>query len=394
MTLRDATHDRYLAAGLSASVLVGVATLLASAQTPGRLATTPAALRAAPVFYHGKQIAVLGSFTQERELVKLEPMPAGTPAPGGDLSSRGIYVYWRERPSRSTGEVRGEFWDLGRLNEGDPRFSSYDFRSLIDTVMQGRWPGRDQLFVIIGASAIEAVLPDAPTLRAIALAPERYENRSVTVSGRFRGRNLYADVAAPLPTPTKWDFVLQSADAAMWISGMRPRGKGFELDPSARVDTGRWVQVGGTVRREGSRTWIEARDIDLAAPPEETPIEIVVPPTPKEPPPAVVFSAPVPDETDVETGVTVRIQFSRDMDGRTLKDRIRVSYHPPPQTASPPPAPPPWTFGYNVGSRGIEIKFGKPLERFQTVKVELLDGIKAIDGEPLAPWTLTFSTGR
>jgi hypothetical protein len=290
--------------------------------------------------------------------------------------------------------VRGEFWDLGRLTEGDTRFASYDFRPLLEAVNQGRWPGRDQVFVLLGASLLEPVLPDTPTLRTIALAPERYENRSVSVSGRFRGRNLYADVAAPLPTPTKWDFVVQSADAAMWISGLRPRGKGFELDPNARVDTGRWVQVAGTVRREGSRAWIEAREIELSAPPEATAVEIATPAAAKEPPPTVVFSTPVPDETDVDATVIIRIQFSRDMDSRSFKDRIRVSYQGPVPPGAPTPEPPTWAFNYVVGNRGIELKFAKPFERFQTVKVELQDGIKAIDGEPLAPWTLTFSTGR
>ena len=104
---------------------------------------------------------------------------------------------------------------------------------------QGRWPPRDQVFVIINASLIEATLPETPRLRAIALAPERYENRSATVSGRFRGRNLLGDIATPLPMPGKWDFVVQSADAAVWMSALRPRGRGFELDPSARVDTSR-----------------------------------------------------------------------------------------------------------------------------------------------------------
>ena len=62
------------------------------------------------------------------------------------------------------------------------------------------------------------------------------------------------------------------------------------------------------------------------------------------------------------------------MDARSFKDRIRVTYQPPPQAATPPPAPPTFAFNYNVGTRGIELKFTKPLERFQTVKVELLDG--------------------
>jgi hypothetical protein len=371
--------------------LVVLATSYGLAQTPNRVATTPASLRSAPVFFHGKRVAVLGSVVEQRDLFRLDP-PASPGGPPSESSGRAIYVYWRERPTRTSGEVRGEFWDLGRINEGDSRFSSYDFGPLLEATTQGRWPGRDQVFVILGASLVEATLPDTPTLRAIVMAPERYENRGVSISGRFRGRNLHADLPAPLPTPTKWDFVVQSADASLWISGLRPKGRGFELDPSARVDTGRWLQIAGTVRRDGSRVWIEAREIELSSPPEETQVEVDVPVVPKEPPPTVVFSAPVPDEADVEIGVIVRIQFSRDMDARSFKDHVRVSYAPPAQGQAP--SPPIWSLNYNVGSRGIELKFVKPLERFQSVKVELLEGVKAIDGEPMQPWALTFSTGR
>jgi hypothetical protein len=368
----------------------------ASAQTSTRVATTADALRAAPVFYHGKPIALLGSTVEERSLVRLAPLASGTDTPAApDGFGRAIYVYWKERPTRTSGEIRGEFWDLGRLTEGDTRFTSYDFRALLEATTQGRWPGRDQIFVLIGATMVESVLPDTPTLRAVVLAPERYENRSVSISGRFRGRNLHADIAAPVPTPTKWDFVIQSADASVWVSGLRPRGSGFELDPNARMDTGRWLQVGGTLRRENSRVWIEAREIALSAPPEEKTVSVEVPVTPPEPPPRVVFSAPVPDEPDVEPTVLVRIQFSRDMDARSFKDRVRVSYVSKSGAAQPQAlAAPIWSFSYNVGSRGLELKFAKPLAPFQTVRVELLEGIAATGGEPLPPWTLTFSTGR
>jgi hypothetical protein len=379
----------------SVSALVVCATARTPAQAPGRMATTAAALRASPVFFHGKQIAVLGSVAESRGLYRLEPQgTAATTEAAPDLASKSIYVYWRDRPARSDGEIRGEFWDLGRITEGDNRFSSVDFRPLLETLTEGRWPGRDRVFLILNASIIETTLPQTATLRAIALAPERYENRSASISGRFRGRNLLGDIATPLPTPGKWDFVVQSADAAVWITGLRPKGRGFELDPSARVDTGRWVQVSGTVRRDGSRAWIEAREIELGKPPEETAVEVAVPATPAEPPPTVVFSTPVPEETDVEAGAVVRVQFSRDMDARSFKDRIRISYQPPPQTATPPPAPPIFALNYNVGTRGIELKFAKPLERFQTVRVELMDGITAVGGDPLQPWTLTFTTGR
>jgi Bacterial Ig-like domain len=380
---------------VSASAMVLGASALAPAQPPGRMATTADALRASPVFFHGKPIAVLGSVADSRGLYRLEPLgTTAAPNAAPDLASKLIYVYWRDRPARSDGEIRGEFWDLGRITEGDSRFSSIDFRPLLEAVTDGRWPGRDRVFLILNASIVESTLPQAATLRAIALAPERYENRSASISGRFRGRNLLGDIATPIPTPGKWDFVVQSADAAVWVTALRPKGRGFELDPSARVDTGRWVQVTGTVRRDGSRAWIEAREIELSKPPEATEVEVAVPATPAEPPPTVVFSTPVPEETDVEIGAMIRVQFSRDMDARSFKDRVRLSYQPPPQTASPPPAPPIFAFNYNVGTRGIELKFPKPLERFQTVKVELLNGITAVGGDPLAPWTLTFTTGR
>ncbi|HET7221056.1 MAG TPA: Ig-like domain-containing protein [Vicinamibacterales bacterium] len=388
-------------ARVAAAAMAALAAAAVWAQAPSRVATSIASLRAAPVFYHGKPVAVLGSIAESRDIFRLEPMSAGgaVPSPTGlvDVSDKPIFVYWRERPTRTSGEIRGEFWDLGRLTEGDTRFSNYDFRPLLEATTQGRWPGRDQMFVIIGATLVEAVLPDSPSLRAIVLAPEKYENRSVTLSGRFRGRNLLADVASPLQNPGKWDFVIQSADASIWVTGVRPKGKDFDLDPGSRMDTRRWVQVTGTVRHEISRVWLEGREIELSSAPDETPLTVDVPITPPEPPPTVVFSAPVADETEVDARVIVRVQFSRDMDARSFKDHIRVTYVPPMLPGKPPVAPPPppvWAFNYNVGSRGIELKFARPLEPFQAVRIELLAGIKAIDGEPMQPWALTFMTGR
>jgi Bacterial Ig-like domain len=109
----------------------------------------------------------------------------------------------------------------------------------------------------------------------------------------------------------------------------------------------------------------------------------------------VVFSAPVVDDTDVSPTTVVRIQFSRDMDARSFKDRVQISYlAPAPGMPSPTGiVQPVFTFAYNVGSRGIEVKFTKPLERLQKVRIDLLEGITAIGGEPLKPWTLTFTTG-
>ena len=148
----------------------------------------------------------------------------------------------------------------------------------------------------------------------------------------------------------------------------------------------------GTVKKEGTTVWIEGESVQLATAPSETPVDIAPTPVVKEAPPQVIFSAPIADESEVMPTVTVRVQFSRDMDPRSFRDHVRVTYPTPPQGA-PAPAAPIANVTYREGTRALEIKFGKALERFLTVKVELLDGITAVDGQALPPWTLTFITG-
>ena len=51
------------------------------------------------------------------------------------------------------------------------------------------------------------------------------------------------------------------------------------------------------------------------------------------------------------------------------------------------------TTSYDPGTRALELTFTQPLERFRTVRVQLLEGIEAFDGAAVTPWTLTFSVG-
>jgi Bacterial Ig-like domain len=343
-----------------ALLLLTLGALDGAAQRSGRTATTAGALTAFPLFFHGKQVVVRATTTSTGDLTQL----TGTEKP--------VFVMWRERVSRT---------------DGESRFTGVDFTRILETASHGRWPSRDQVFVITGATFADVPVPTTPGIRAIAMAPERFENRKVTLTGRFRGANLYADLPQALGK-SKWDFVIHSADAAVWVSGMRPRGKDFDLNPIARVDTSRWVEVTGTVMREGAQVWIAAESVKLGAPPDE-PVEVTIP-IPKEAPPRVIFSAPLPNDTDVERGLPIRIQFSRDMDGKSFRDRVRVSYAAAQEGA---PALPPFVATYVDGNRALEIKFKQPLERFMAVKVELLEGITAVDGQPLGAWTLTFTTG-
>ena len=349
-----------------------------AAQAPDRIATTADALVANPLFFNGKRVVVRHAVRQTGRLAELD----GTLKP--------VYVFWKEGGGGSDGEIRGEFYDLGRMQDGDSRFAAYDFAPVIEAASKGRWPTRDQVFVLLGATFVGTPAPTAATIRAIALTPDQFENRNVTLIGRFRGRNLYGDLPQGV-AKSKWDFVLQSADAAIWVTGLRPKGKDFELDPSARVDTGKWLEVKGTVHRDGALPWLAGESVRLTAAPTDVPVEVAGPPLPPEPPPVVIFSAPLPGETDFATSGRIRIQFSRDMNAASFQDRVRVGY------AAVPPPPvglPPFTTVYNDGNRSLEIRFAEPLVQFQVVVIQLDQGITAIDGQALSPWTLRFTTGQ
>jgi hypothetical protein len=118
-----------------------------------------------------------------------------------------------------------------------------------------------------------------------------------------------------------------------------------------------------------------------------------MPPPPPEPAPQVIFTAPTQGDTDVERTGTIRIQFSRDMDPKSFRAHVRVSYAGPGE-AGTQTALPTMTVRYVEGTRALEIKPVTALDRFRQVKVDLLEGItSAIDNKPLAAWSLTFTTG-
>ena len=376
------TSSTFSASTFSTWRTFGTVSTTVFAQSSSRIATSPDSLVASPVFFHGKQIVVRRDVEPAGPLMKL----ADTAKP--------IFVFWRDSASAPRdSEVRGEFWDLGRLERTDSRFSSINFQPILDVASNGQWPGRDQVFLILGATTVQSPLPTEPTVRALALAPDQYVGKGVTVTGRFRGANLFADLPQGAGTKGRWDFVLQSADSAVWVTGVRPRGRGFDLDVNTRADTGRWLQVAGTVRRTGPLAWIEANSIVEATAPSETTIEVALPPPPPAPAPEVVFSAPTAGDTDVDRAAPIRIQFSRDMDGRTFRDRVKLSYVGP-APAGAPDTPPAFTARYVEGNRALEVRPSAPLDRYRTVKVELLEGILSnVDNQPLAPVTLTFTTG-
>jgi hypothetical protein len=365
-------------------LLIAFIAASADAQPTTRRATNIAALTAYPGFYHGRPIVIVG---------KVETQPDGQVRIADDNGS--IRVLFKGSTPDGLDEIRGEFWDLGRMKGDDPRLSTYDLRKTFQIDPDGPWPKAGEVVAIVATAVTPASAPPAPSIRAIVLNPTRYIDQKVTVTGQFSGRNLLGDLPDG-PARSRYDFVLRSADAAIWVINMRPKGKDFDLALDARLDTSRWLTLRGTVQHARGLQWLdaEAGSLALATAPTETrdeePIRV-----PAGPPPEVVFSAPTEDETDVLQGTSVRIQFSRDIDQATLKGHVRAAYLQSQTVERGEPATPAAEFTtlYNSPNRVLELRFARPLERFRTIKIDLQEGIIGTDGQPLKPWTLTFSIG-
>jgi hypothetical protein len=280
-------------------------------------------------------------------------------------------------------EVRGQVIDVGRLEPGDPRLGDYPTRRSI-----GEWPRPGTHLVLSVTGVAEAPLAAVPSVRALTLEPWKFEGQRIQLNGRFRGRNLYGDVPAA-PGRTRYDFVLAAPEGAVWITGLRPRGRNFDLDVERRLDTKRWLEVTGTVARCGSHLCLEAGDIKLGTEPEIAAEPEAGPPASLRTPAEVVFSSPLDGETDIRTTTTVRVQFSKGLRQATLEGRILARY------AGTAESNPPLEIqtSYDATIPAIEIVFTRPLEPFRTITVELGSGILAFDGAPLAPWSATFSVG-
>jgi hypothetical protein len=358
-------------------LLLLLATAAVSAQSNAtRRATNAAALAAYPAFFHLRPVVVVG------ELSLLDSGELRLTTDGVSLR----VVYEGSTPNGAA-EVRGEFWDLGKFNADDPRLAKYDLRRTFGIDPEGAWPRSGQVTALVASAVEPAAAASAPSIRNIVLQPSRYLDQQVTVTGQFGGRNLLGDLP-DAPGQSRWDFVVRSADAAIWVTNLRPRGKDFELAVDTRIDTGRWVEVSGTLQQGRGLQWLNGENGSIRI--TDAPREVTEAPAihvPPAPPPEVVFSAPTTGETDVLPGTNVRIQFSRDMDPSTFRNRVQVRY----DAAGAPPIE--FTTNYLPGTRVLEIKFAAPLSPFSSVVVDLQEGILGTDKQPLAPTSVKFETG-
>ncbi|MEO8681734.1 MAG: Ig-like domain-containing protein [Vicinamibacterales bacterium] len=368
-----------IAAAITVLAAVGLA------QPAVRRATTIAAVRAYAGFYHQQVVSLAGEVKGIGDRVTLATDEAS------------IKLIVRQTPDEGRRiEARGQVLDIGRIAQDDPRLIPFNLLDRIRTAYPDRWPrpGEEVLLMVssIGEPPASASV-DTPPLRTVAMEPGRFAGRRVTIVGQFRGRNLFGDLPEA-PISSKWEYVIRSADAAVWVMGLEPKGKGFSFDVNKRIDSGRWVKIAGTVRTAKGLTWLEGTSIEVTQAPAELATEVAIAPPPAIPV-EVLFSAPTAGEADVRLDERIRLQLSRDLDPASLKDRLRLSYSAAEskqrgEAEAPAIA---FTIKYTRENRALEILPTQPWERFRTVTVEFLDGVKGTDGGPMTPFVLTFTTG-
>jgi hypothetical protein len=197
------------------TLALAVTAITLGAQPQPRRATTIAALRNYPGFYHQHVVLVVGELKGQEDRATI----------GSDDSS--VKVVAREMPREGKVEARGQFLDVGRMSQDDPRLIPFNLLERIRSAYQDRWPKPGEELILLLSSAVPppgAANATAPPLRAVAMEPARFAGQSIAIVGQFRGRNLFGDLPEA-PAQNRYQFVVRSGDAALWVMGVQPRGR-------------------------------------------------------------------------------------------------------------------------------------------------------------------------
>ena len=140
-----------LAFALALTTLTALTTT-ASAQPATRRPTNIAALKAYPGFFHNRPILVVGTVSTDDKGIRV-------------ADDNGTFkVIFKGSAPDGADEIRGEFWDLGRMKADDPQLASYNLLETFGIDPNGAWPRPGEVTAII-ATAIARPRSDASTIR-------------------------------------------------------------------------------------------------------------------------------------------------------------------------------------------------------------------------------------
>src|SRR5262249_16618903 len=191
---------------------------------------------------------------------------------------------------------------------------------------------------------------------------------------KFRGKNLYGDLPARSEQRSS-DWVIKDDLFAVWITGKKPKGSGWDLDTGLKRDTGKWIEVIGQPQTRGGVTYIKAVQLNLTTPPTPTADAQPPPPPPERPklPPVVVFALPLEDEPEVAQDSRFIVQFSKDMNEESFRGHVLLRYAGPVRPGDRPFVGMRMT--YDGGRRALTVDPGDVLRPGRKVEILLLPGI-------------------
>jgi hypothetical protein len=241
-----------------------------------------------------------------------------------------------------------------------------------------------QAWDCIGPDSMMTTEGVALSLSQLLAGMKQHEGEVVRVVGRFRGRNHHGDLPAKSRRGAD-DWVIKSERAAVWVTGHKPGGDGWTLDLDS-PGSSQWVEVVGRPRVRDGVAYLRAMKIALVSAP---PGARVVPARRllgrKLAPPSVVFSLPLEGEA-VTAATRIVVQFDRDMDDESFKDRVRLREETGFEVAV--------RLMYDESRRSLVISPLRPLRAGAPLRVELLAGIVDVEGMPLAPRPGRAATGE
>ena len=258
----------------------------------------------------------------------------------------------------------------------------------------------------------DAIKIEAGSAAAIDIAeliddPDPWLSRRVEVIGKFRGNNLFGDLSIK-DKRTPRDFVIKTAEDAIWVTGMRPAGNGFRFDPKRRRDTGKWLRVYGRPWTADGMIYLRAERIELTDPPDDAslePVDIRI--AEKEAReaevslPRVVFSLPLDGEREISLDSEFRVQFSNRMAADSFHAAVDLLYADDPTYDNPFPD---LELTYDDGSRTLLVVPHASLDPGREVHLILYREIEDEHGQHLEPhpladewdenavWVLSFRT--
>jgi len=297
-------------------------------------------------------------------------------------------------------EIRGNFEQEGLAMMGQEVDVTGVVKQINTEDAMTRDPGTARVAILFWSYQGPAEKPSADALKkasevaleSLVTNPGRRDGQLVRVVGKFRGSNLYGDLPSRSQRQ-RGDWVIKDDAFAVWVTGKKPKGKGFDLDTSLKRDTGKWVEVIGKPVSRGGVTYIQAVQVLLSGPPTPTAQALPPPPPPDRPKvsPVIVFAMPLDGEGAVPTDSRFVVQFNKDMEEGSFQNRVLLRYAGPVLPGDQPITN--MKFTYDRGRRALTVDPGMMLAGGRQVELVLLPGIVDTEGLSLTPRTSPTADG-